>query len=286
MSLALALKQLANNPLPVIAGGTDFYPALQDGAAPAHAIDVTQLSELKGITLIGNEWRIGAAATWTELLQADLPPAFNAIKAAARDVGSVQIQNRATLVGNICEPSPAADGVPTLLALDASVELQHAGGTRRIALQNFITGVRTTQRKPDELVTAIYVPAPLNTERSAFTKLGARSYLVISIAMLAVHISTNEQGHINRCALAVGSCSPIAQRLFDLETALNGLAINTATEQQAVQALIQSYPFNELSPIDDVRGTADYRLTVVRAVLQRTLLSVIQQCLSISSVHP
>jgi len=283
MSLVVALERLAEKPLPVIAGGTDFYPALLDKAAPEEVIDVTQLDELKGITLNGSVWRIGAAATWTDLLRADLPLAFDALKAAAREVGSVQIQNRATLVGNICEPSPAADGVPALLALDAMVELQRAGATRQVPLSEFVTGVRTTLRQADELVTAITIPEPSATERSEFAKLGSRTYLVISIAMLAVHLDTNDQGMIKRCSLAVGSCSPVAQRLTALETTLHGMPIKTDMDIQHIKQQIQNYPFDELSPIDDVRGSADYRLSVVRSVLQRSLISVIQQFNSAAS---
>jgi len=278
VSLAIALEQLSKRNLPIIAGGTDFYPALQDQSAPTEVIDVTQLNELKGIALNGARWRIGAAVTWTELLRTDLPPAFDAIKAAAREVGSVQIQNRATMVGNLCEPSPAADGVPSLLALDASIELQSSNSQRELPLSDFITGVRTTARNPDELVTAIFVPQPSNKEHSAFAKLGSRTYLVISIAMLAVHVQINERGEIQRCAMAVGSCSPVAQRLTALEQTVTGLSTVDKQSMHNITAAIESYPFSELSPIDDVRGSAQYRLLVVRSVLQRTLVSVINQC--------
>lgn len=283
MSLELALERLAKAALPVIAGGTDFYPALEDKPAPLDVIDITEFEELKGISLLENTWRIGAGATWTDLIKAELPPAFNAIKAAACEVGSVQIQNRATVVGNICQPSPAADGVPSLLALDASVELRSASATRAIPLSEFITGVRTTLRQADELVTALTIPAPSNTERSEFAKLGSRTYLVISIAMLAAHIDVDEQGVIKRCALAVGSCSPVAQRITNLENLLLGLSIKSDKAIHELEAAIRAYPFDELSPIDDVRGSAAYRLTVVRSVLRRTVLSVIHQCLPESS---
>lgn len=277
MRLITALERLANNPVPVIAGGTDFYPSLLDQAAPEDVIDVTQLVELKGIVLNGPVWRLGAAATWTDLLRTHLPPAFDALKAAAKEVGSVQIQNRGTLVGNICEPSPAADGVPALLALDAMVELQSASATRQMPLAEFITGVRTTLRRPDELVTAINVPIPSQTEVSDFVKLGSRTYLVISIAMLAVHLDVDNEGVIQRCAVAVGSCSPVAQRLTALESALCSLSIGTNADIQNIKHLIQAYSYDELSPIDDVRGSAAYRLSVVRSVLQRTLVSLIKQ---------
>ena len=118
-----ALGRLADTDLPVLAGGTDFYPMLLDGPPPENVLDVSAIADLKGVAQIGSTWRIGAGTTWSELIRAELPSAFDALKAAGREVGSVQIQNRATVAGNLCNASPAADGVPPLLALNACVEL-------------------------------------------------------------------------------------------------------------------------------------------------------------------
>jgi len=272
VSLQLALDRLAKGPLPVVAGGTDFYPALMDKSAPADLIDITQFDELKAIDAIDDEWRIGAAVTWTDIIRANLPPAFAALKAAAKEVGSVQIQNRATLAGNLCNASPAADGVPALLALNASVELRCASVTRIVPLANFITGVRTTTCRSDELITAIHIPTLSATERSTFVKLGARKYLVISIAMLAVNLDFDESGKCCRCAIAVGSCSPVAQRLTELEQVLLGMSID---DTEKIKEYIDAASLSELSPIDDVRGSAVYRLLAVRSVLKRAVSSVI-----------
>ncbi len=271
MNLQHALKRLSENPLPIIAGGTDFYPALMDEPAPLDAIDIMACDELKRIECVDGVWTIGAGVTWTEVINADLPPAFDGLKAAAREVGSVQIQNRATVVGNLCNASPAADGVPVLLALNASVELQKVGMTRTLELSEFILGVRSTQRQPDELITAIKIPAPTVSQCSEFIKLGARKYLVISIAMLAINIDCDDEGRINHCAIAVGSCSPVAERLKQLEQSLIGLAVR---DVESLKACVAACTFQELSPIDDVRGSAAYRLTVVRSIVERTLLSL------------
>ena len=107
----------------ILAGGTDFYPAL--GAKPLreNVLDINGLAELRGIAETPAHIVIGARTTWTDIVRAPLPPAFDALKQAAREVGSVQIQNAGTVAGNICNASPAADGVPALLVLDAEVEL-------------------------------------------------------------------------------------------------------------------------------------------------------------------
>lgn len=277
MSLQLALERLAKGPLPVVAGGTDFYPALMDNPAPLELIDITDFDELKTIDASDDGWRIGAGVTWTDVVRATLPPPFAALKEAAKEVGSVQIQNRGTLVGNICNASPAADGVPALLTLNASVELRSTLGTRFVPLAEFITGVRATNRQSDELVTAIHIPAMSSTERSTFVKLGARKYLVISIAMLAVNLDFDTTGKCCGCAIAVGSCSPVAMRLTELEHTLIGLSLD---DTDKMKEHIAAASLSELSPIDDVRGSAAYRLLVVRSVLQRAVSSVVKNCIT------
>src|SRR3954463_4132511 len=157
-SLDEALQALAR-PWTVLAGGTDFYPARVGRAIDENVLDITALDGLRGIACGPDGWRLGATTTWSELLETELPPLFDGLKQAARAVGGRQIQNTGTLAGNLCNASPAADGVPGLLALDAEVEI--AGPTcRRLPLRQFITGVRRTALLPGELVAAIHVPRP------------------------------------------------------------------------------------------------------------------------------
>src|SRR5436190_3828987 len=137
-----ALAALAR-PHTVLAGGTDFYPARVGRTTDEDVLDIGGIAALRGITAGGQGWRIGATTTWSELIEADLPPLFDGLKQAAREVGGRQIQNAGTLAGNICNASPAADGVPGLLALDAEVEIA-AAASRRLPLRQFITGVRCT----------------------------------------------------------------------------------------------------------------------------------------------
>src|SRR5258706_7329911 len=138
----------------VLSGGTDFYPALGDRIAREPVMDISGLGELRGVSSDAGYFRIGGLTTWSEILRTPLPRCFDALKSAAREVGGVQIQNRGTVAGNLCNASPAADGVPPLLALDAEVELVSNVGGRRMPLADFIVGSRKTQRKPDELLTA------------------------------------------------------------------------------------------------------------------------------------
>src|SRR3954471_17675623 len=182
-----ALQALAR-PWTVLAGGTDFYPARVGRAIDENVLDITAIDGLGGVASGPRGWRLGATTTWSELLETDLPPLFDGLKQAAREVGGRQIQNTGTVAGNLCNASPAADGVPPLLALDAEVELAGRAGTRRLPLSTFITGNRRTVLAPGELLVAIHVPRPIWPARSAFLKLGARRYLVISIAMAAATV--------------------------------------------------------------------------------------------------
>ena len=120
-ALDAALSMLATGPCRILAGGTDVYPSLQDRPLIGRVLDISGIVDLRVIKQSDEYWSIGAAVSWRDVIRADLPPAFDGLKAAAGEVGSWQIQNRATLVGNICNASPAADGVPALLTMDAAV---------------------------------------------------------------------------------------------------------------------------------------------------------------------
>src|SRR5947209_9550251 len=162
----------------VLAGGTDFYPALGERWISTPVVDITAVREIKGIAREKDYFRIGGGTTWTKVLQTPLPQCFDALKSAAREIGCVQIQNRGTVAGNLCNASPAADGIPPLLALDAEVELASAAGKRRLRLDEFITGNRKTLRRSDEILAAVLVPRGIENASSTFLKLGARKYLV------------------------------------------------------------------------------------------------------------
>ncbi|WP_370046462.1 MULTISPECIES: FAD binding domain-containing protein [Salipiger] len=261
-SLDAALELLQGGRAVALGGGTDLYPALRDGTPPPEMVDLTRIAGLRGISRSGDGWRIGGATTWTQVVKAELPPLFEGLKAAAREVGSVQIQNAGTVAGNLCNASPAADGVPALLALDAQVELAAPSGMRRMPLSDFITGPRATTLTPGEILTALFIPEAAG--RGAFLKLGARRYLVISIAMVSAVVEM-EGDTIESARLAVGACSPVARRLPTLEATLAGKSI-----AQAEQAALD-YGYPELSPIDDVRAGAGYRREAVATLVARAL---------------
>jgi CO/xanthine dehydrogenase FAD-binding subunit len=264
-NLTEALTALSRGGLAVIAGGTDFYPARVDRPMREDVLDISGLSELRRIKIMPRHVRIGAGVTWSDLIHADLPPSFDGLKLAAREIGGVQIQNTGTLVGNVCNASPAADGIPNLMALDAEVELASLDGRRQVPIGDFVIGNRKTSRRLDELVTALLVPRATADARSVFLKLGGRKYLIISIVMVAVVLEI-DLDRVERARIAVGACSEIARRLPTLETELAGRPLGSS-----LAAIARSEHLSHLAPIDDLRATAAYRRQAALVLLCRSL---------------
>ena len=271
-STAEAMALLATGGWTVLAGGTDYFPALRDRPARGQILDITGLEELRGVREDRDHWRIGALTTWSDIIAAEMPPGFDALKQAAREVGSVQIQNRATVAGNLCNASPAADGVPPLSVLDAEVVLTSSAGERRLALASFILGNRATALAPGEIVTEILVPKLSSAGSSAFVKLGAREYLVISIAMVAARLVVDGAGNIEAAAVSVGACSAVARRLTGLEARLAGrpATLETLADVSTADVL-------ELAPIDDARAPAGYRVEAAVELARRGLAGCLAQ---------
>jgi CO/xanthine dehydrogenase FAD-binding subunit len=260
-----ALKALAAGQARVLAGGTDLYPSTRDPVLAGPVVDIAGIPALRGISGGPEGLRFGACTTWAEIAAADLPPALRALRQAAREIGGRQIQAAGTIGGNLCNASPAADGVPPLLAVGAEVEIAGAGGPRRLPLADFLTGARRTALAAGEIVTAVLVPASGLAGTSVFLKLGARSYLVISIAMVAARLVIAD-GRIADAALAVGAAAPTSGRLPQIEAALLG-----APPAEAALRIEAAAVAAALSPIDDVRATAAYRAEAAATLLRRAV---------------
>lgn len=267
-----AARTLAAHGGSILSGGTDFFPALGDRACSGPVIDISGINSMRSIVTT-DEHRIGGLTTWTDIINSSLPSSFDALKSAAREIGGIQIQNRGTVAGNLCNASPAADSVPPLLALDAEVELVSTTGTRRVPLSQFIVGNRKTVRRADEILAAIIVPRTTDNAQSVFLKLGARRYLVISIAMVAVVIKTNDNCAIADARVSVGSCSVTAQRIVALERELVGVPA-----RPGIGARARLRHLSSLAPIDDVRATAAYRLDAALALVSRALEQCVSKC--------
>lgn len=239
-----------------VAGATDVYVALNFGTfAPRRFVDIWALDELRTISHHDGALSIGALTSYTALIQSHLVAEHVPMLAeASRLVGGVQIQNRGTLGGNIANGSPAADGVPVLAATDAVVVLRSAGGERRVPINSYYTGYRKTVMRSDELIVAIEIP-PVDGKQW-FRKVGTRAAQAISkIVMAAV------RGPSPRIAL--GSVAPTVVRAPKTESAIAA----GASPDEAAEIL-----GGEISPIDDVRSSAEYRRRVSMNLLKRFML--------------
>lgn len=247
----------------VLAGGTDLYPGA--GARLAGpVVDLGRVPGLSGIAADGQGLRIGALTSWAAVAGADLPPACAALQQAARQVGGRQIQTAGTVGGNLCNASPAADGVPPLLALGAGVELVSAAGRRLLPLPDFLLAPRRTALQQGEVLAALVLPAAGLAGVSRFEKLGVRAHLVISIVSVAVRLCL-AGGQITEAAVAIGSCAPVARRLPAVEAALLGPARGAAGRIDAAGVAAA------LAPIDDMRAPAAYRLRAAAELTRRAV---------------
>jgi CO/xanthine dehydrogenase FAD-binding subunit len=263
-----ALAALSSRPWRVLAGATDLYASGKNmGEEPLLALD--RVAELKGITEVADGWRIGALTTWSEIGNAPLPQWFDGLKAAAREIGGVQIQNMATIGGNVCNASPAADGTVALLALDARVILKNRAGSREVSLADFVLGPRRTARHGDELVVAFDIPQRSAFARAAFAKLGHRRYLVISTSIVSLVVDCDSFRRIQSAAVAVGALAPKAVRLFELEACLIGERLGP---ELASIPVIEH--LSQLAPISDIRATREYRLDATMTMLRRMLAGI------------
>jgi len=265
-TLTEAVQVRANTSGQILAGGTDVFPSLGDAPLTGTVVDISALRELRGISEDDQYFSIGGLTTWTDITLKRLPRCFDALKAAAYEIGGVQIQNRGTVAGNLCNASPAADGVPPLLALDAVVELVSQTGTRQLPLADFIVGNRKTLRQPGEILSQVLVPRSIENAASTFLKLGARDYLVISIAMVAVVLQKDRPGRITDARVCVGSCSAVAKRLPIMEQLLVGAPAEPGLGRRVTVEHVEN-----LSPIADVRAPDDYRRYAAQMLVHRAI---------------
>jgi CO/xanthine dehydrogenase FAD-binding subunit len=239
-------------PLTPLAGCTDLYVGFNVGVLPDRRfLNIWGLDALRGIEVQGGVLRIGALATYREIIQsAHVRRRLPMLAAAAREIGAVQIQNRGTIGGNVANASPAGDTLPVLAAADALVELRSLDWTRKVPLADFYTGYRASVRRPDELITAIEVPRVEGAQW--FRKVGTRAAQSISKVVMA------GVGGNGRPRIALGSVAPTVVRARRTEEAL----ASGATLAEAQQVLQQ-----DISPIDDIRSTAAYRREVAARLL-------------------
>ncbi len=267
-----ALATLAENAgkCTLLAGGTDLMVALEDGRFTSKlVVDLSRLTELRFVRRESDELVIGALATYTDLLRsphvAQMAPE---LVLCAREVGAAAIQNRGTLAGSVANASPAGDPLPVLLARDAGIEVASVRGTRTILATQFFVGYRRTALAPDEMITAIRIPAPKVGERFYWRKVGTRRAQSIAKMVLALR-ATATNGTLQAIAIGVGCAGPTPLRTPKTEALVAGQRLDKMLIDEARRSLAA-----EVAPIDDLRSTAVYRRRVAGNVLATFLASL------------
>ena len=259
-----ALDFLANQPgeWKPFAGGTDLMVLLEAGKLPhRNYINIWKLQELRGIEATEDRISLGALTTYTEVQANDiLKKEFPMLCQAASETGGLAIQNRGTIGGNVVNASPAADSPPALLAYEAELELISTKGSRQIPYRDFHTGYKQMEMRSDELLSRVLLPRSSGKLSHYYRKVGTRKAQAISKVCFAA-VARIENDVIKEVRIALGSVAPIPLRCVKTEEALQGLGIGDVLKgKKALE--------NEISPIDDIRSTRDYRLRVSLNLLE------------------
>ena len=235
---------------------------LEAGKLPhKNYLNIWNLPELRGIEVTDAYVSLGALTTYTEIQSHEILQAeFPMLCQAAKETGGIAIQNRGTLGGNIINASPAADSPPALLAYDAELELVSKRGERRIPYFKFHTAYKQMDKRPDELLRAIRLPRAPNQLTHYYRKVGTRKAQAISKVCFAA-VGSMTDGKIESVRIALGSIAPIPFRCVQTENALRNQTIDSVAAAREALA-------SEISPIDDLRSTRDYRLRVSLNLLE------------------
>lgn len=264
-----ALEQLAGSASVVpLAGGTNLLVNLKRAPLDADlVVDLSRVDSLKSIGEDDNGMRLGCGVTFAQILEWRPGGVVETLMQpmAAAFAGPL-IRNLATVGGNICDASPAADVSPPLLALDACVKLESAGNASRLlTLEEFFQGVRQTALRSDELLTSIEIPQPDSSDQAYYYKLGKRKADAIAIVSVAI-VLRRESDQVQHIRIALGAVAPVAMRAHDAEAKLSGHELSASNIAAAATAAAA-----ESSPIDDFRASAAYRRRMVEVLVKRGL---------------
>jgi CO/xanthine dehydrogenase FAD-binding subunit len=249
-----------------LAGATDLFVPFNAGQlAPTTFLDLHGIAALtQAPQWNGDTYRLHALSTYTDCRRDPrVAERLPLLVAAARELGALQIQNRATWAGNIANASPAADGVPALLAYEATLELASVRGRRTVPLDQYFTGYKKSVRAADELIVAIEVKAPAAGARHFFRKVGARRMQAISKVVAAGVLERDTAGVVHRVTLALGSVAPVTLRARHVEAALLGRRLDAATIDAAARAVHE-----DIAPIDDIRSSRAYRARIAERLVR------------------
>ncbi len=257
----------------ILAGGTDLLVEYFDAREKmGKVLDISRMEELKKMEIGEEKIFLGALTTHEDIYRnSDLQKTVPLLCRAAKSVGAPQIRNQGTLGGNMANASPAADLAPPLIALGARIMLSGPDGERSFNLDEFFTGPGKTRKNSDEIITGVEFSIPGGDFRGTFLKVGQRRALAIAVASLAIALSCRD-GKVEEVRLAAGSVAPVPLRARETEKILQGQKLDNLPLENAAGRLEK-----EASPIDDIRGTGDYRARVLGNLLRKGLQEVLSQ---------
>jgi carbon-monoxide dehydrogenase medium subunit len=264
---AVALLAAETQGTKIFAGGTDLLVQMkEDIIEPSLLIDIKKIQETRTVTIGAGEIRIGAAMTGTELGEhAGLTAVWPGVVEAMELIGSAQVQSRATLGGNLCNASPAADSVPALIAAAAKVVIVGPNGTREELVENILKGPGQTTLAADEFVISIILPNPPARSGDAYLRFIPRTEMDIAVVGAGVSLSLNEDGTCAAARMALGAVAPTA-RLAD---AASDILVGNRLDDAVLESLADAAR-DLCSPIDDKRGTIEFRTKVSGVLARRT----------------
>jgi CO/xanthine dehydrogenase FAD-binding subunit len=253
----------------ILAGGTDLLVELETAAhVPKVVVDISRVTELKGISVTEDGLHIGAMATHDEIMRSpDVRELLPALVEAAHSIGAVQTRNLGTLAGNLVTCVPSMDSGPTLLALDAEIRTQSPRGPKRMSLADLFAGPRKTSLTPDEILTEIFIPKTSLGKPAAFQKFGLRKGQALALVNAAAAFWVDrEKSTFTEPRIALGAVAPTVIRAKRAEAFLAGKPINTDSMAEAGRIAA-----SEARPIDDFRASAEYRLDLIETLTKRAL---------------
>ena len=272
LSLAQALDTLSARESggKILSGGTDLAVQMKYGVVrPTWVMDIKGIAELQQLSFSETKGlRIGAGVTLRRILSlSSMPHGYRMLQQACEVIGSVQVKNRASLVGNICNASPSADGAPPLLCLEAQAVIASQAGTRRVALDEFFRGPGQTILKEDELLVEIIVPPPKPNAAGSYLRHTTREEMDIAVVGVAAWLALSGSGEaVAQARIALGAVASTPIRIPAAETLLIGKRPTRDVIAQAAEMAVK-----QAAPITDIRATAGYRRQLIRALTRRTL---------------
>jgi len=266
LEAALALLSSANGQARVLAGGTDLLIGMRAGhVAPELLVDVKGITEMTSILAENGGFRLGAAVTCMDLVEHEaFAKAWPGVIDAVKLIGSIQVKGRATVGGNLCNASPAADSVPAMIAADASVSIAGPNGKREERIENFTTGPGKTALAKGEIVTSFLLPRRLPHSGDAYLRFTPRTEMDIAVVGAGVNLALDDGGVCRQARVSLGAVAERALLVPEAAAALIGSKVDAAALERLAAAASAA-----CRPIDDKRGTREFRIKIAGVMARR-----------------